>query len=316
MTSKDDLTAQPSSFALDNFVGDSAWAEAMRNKAIRYAKHEHTVLIVGPSGSGKTLLARSIHEHGRRRQSPLVPIDCATLSSQLFDLQFFGSLTPHSLGCFRAAHGGTILIDNVDRLTLVSQARLAEALQARQTASSADEPAASDARVIATSTIDLDAAASSGRFRLDLYSQLEGLVIRTVPLETRWTDIAQLANYFAAKATFELGLPAKRLSREAVTALESATWPGDVRQLQDTIEEAVSMCDGPLICAAELNLGPLGAQEGEERWNTLSEVEARHIRETLRICDGDLYRAARLLGVHVSHLRQKLSQHNIAAPTR
>lgn len=297
-------------FAFDNILGDSDWARRIRRRVLQLANHRYSALVTGPKGTGKRLIARSLHEHSLRRTAPFVPFDCALFRGPgLFRSQLFGKVyrETKTLGCLRAADGGTIYLANVDALDATCQAELFEALQSRQaTPVGCELPLPFDVRVIAGTCCDLELRVKEGGFRTDLYSRLAALSLGTSELCSRRVDIEPIAQHLLAKVTFERGLPMTRFTQSALQLLTAYEWPGNVHELQMLIEEVVNdLPMGQPIDAEDL---PIVVSEENSSWHTLADVEAQHIRQTLEVACGDTARAAEMLGISATQLRTKLSQ--------
>jgi DNA-binding NtrC family response regulator len=238
-----------------HLVGRSVWTRETQKRIEQVASYRSNVLISGPSGTGKELVARALHDLSARAKAPFVPINCAAIPHSLFSSQLFGHVkgaftgAQHSaLGCFRAAEGGTIFLDEIGELDLDLQAKLLRVLQDREVIPvGGHEGIPIDVRVVAATNRDLEAEVAAGRFRLDLYYRLNVLLVPTVGLKQRPEDIEPLARHMLAKASIENGLPDKRLSAEALRLLEVYPWPGNVRELQNVMERAVLACETEVI---------------------------------------------------------------------
>jgi len=242
-------------FAIDHIVGNSAWTQRVRRRILQIASYRYSVLVTGATGTGKELVARAIHVHGPRQEKPFIPVNCASISGTLFTSQLFGHVkgaftgAQHSaLGCFRAADGGTIFLDEIGDLDLECQAKLLRVLQERKVVPvGAHEGTPVDVRVIAATNRNLEEEVRAGRFRLDLYYRLNILSIETLGLKDRVEDIEPLVKHFLAKTAIENGLPLKSLTDEAMALLKAYNWPGNVRELQNLIERAVVFSDDEMI---------------------------------------------------------------------
>ena len=242
-------------FAIDHIIGRSAWTERVLKRIVQVAGYRYSVLVTGPSGTGKELVARAIHTHGNRCEKPFIPVNCAAIPGGLFSSQLFGHVKGaftgaqySALGCFRAADGGTIFLDEIGELDMECQAKLLRVLQERVVIPvGAHEGETVDVRVIAATNRDLAADVRAGRFRLDLYYRLNVLSVETLGLKDRVEDVRVLATHFLAKTAVENGLPLKSLSPAALALMESYSWPGNVRELQNLIERAIVFAEGDTI---------------------------------------------------------------------
>ena len=211
-----------------------------------------------------------------------------------------------TLGCIRAAEGGTLYLANVDSLSLELQSELLHTLETKTVIPiGGSDPHPIDVRVVASAEEDLDLAVREGRFRADLFGRLSVLTFQTKSLGKRMEDVEKIATHLVAKLTFERGLPMKCLSRDALDLLCAYDWPGNVTELRETLDLAVSTSPHAIIRAHDLDIE---LSEVRARWETLADLEARHIRDTLAITCGDVGRAAALLGIDPTDLMGKLNE--------
>lgn len=295
-------------------------------RAQRFASTDSTVLISGETGTGKELFAQSIHNASRRRNGPFVAVNCAALPESLLESELFGyeegaftgSRKGGKPGLFELAHGGTIFLDEIGDMSMQIQARLLRVLEQREVMRlGGDKVLPVDVRVIAATHRDLKRAVNDGTFRADLFYRLNILTIALPPLRERTCDIPALAERFIAASCRNLGIPQKRLSSGAITALVSHTWPGNVRELRNVCErlavgvesreideETVWKLLGRDDHATEITQ-PEGtvtvAIEGG-----LRQIENEIMRQVLRKVGGDRTEAARLLGINRSTLWRRL----------
>jgi DNA-binding NtrC family response regulator len=235
------------SYGIEEIAGVSPWAEQVRKAIELVAAHQSSVLILGPSGTGKELIARAIHACGRRATKPFIPVDCAVTTGTLFASHMFGHVkgsftgaTSSTLGCFRAADGGTIFLDEIGEMELELQAKLLRVLQQRTVVPvGSHEEIPVNVRVVAATNRDLGREVSAGRFREDLFYRLNVVTIRTLPLKERPEDIPVLAARYLALLAGRHGLPLCTLSPTAIEVLKRYAWPGNVRELENVLERAV-----------------------------------------------------------------------------
>jgi DNA-binding NtrC family response regulator len=253
------MTSKPASdrgrMALERIVGVSAWSRQLRNDLAKIAQHSSNVLILGPSGTGKELIARAIHANGPKVDRPFIPVDCAVTTGTLFASHMFGHVKgsftgaiSSSLGCFRAASGGTIFLDEIGEMEPEIQSKLLRVLQQRTVVPvGSHEEVPVDVRVLAATNRSLQKEVNEGRFREDLFYRLNVVAIETIPLKERPEDIPLIAGRYLAELAAQHGMPGCVLSDAAVDLLQQYQWPGNVRELQNVIERAVMFSSGDEI---------------------------------------------------------------------
>jgi len=303
--------------ALERVVAQSASMRRVLQTVRDLASNESNVLIEAESGTGKELLARAIHETSPRSGGPFVPVDCGALPEGMIEGELFGYLrgaftgaVRDSEGLFGAAHGGTLFLDEVGELPLGLQAKLLRAIQEREVRPlGAVDARPLDVRLIAATNRDLAAEVRAGRFRADLFYRLRVVSLALPPLRERPEDVPVLASHFverAARGTKVIGLEPEALER-----LIAQRWEGNVRELENTIEAAVALAQGPRITAADLRLSsfdqPRARLPGEIALS-LAAYERACLEEALRRCEGDVRAAARLLGIGRSTFYRKLGK--------
>jgi DNA-binding NtrC family response regulator len=241
--------------ALDKIVGVSAWSRQLREDLARVARHASNVLILGPSGTGKELIARAIHANGPKADKAFIPVDCAVTTGTLFASHMFGHVKgsftgaiASSLGCFRAADGGTIFLDEIGEMELEIQSKLLRVLQQRTVVPvGSHEEVPVNVRVLAATNRSLQTEVDEGRFREDLFYRLNVVVIETIPLKDRPEDIPLIASRYLAELSAQHGMAGCVLSDGAVDLLQQYSWPGNVRELQNVLERAVMFSSGDEI---------------------------------------------------------------------
>jgi two-component system, response regulator FlrC len=286
--------------------------------AERVAASDITVLINGPTGTGKEVLAKTIHMGSARRDGPFVAINCAALPETMLEAMLFGhqkgSFTGASSGgqgFFRAANGGTLLLDEIAEMPLGLQAKILRVLQEREVVPiGGTVPEKIDVRVIACANRDLQGEVTAGRFRADLYYRLAVFPLATKALAERPGDIAALAAAMVLRhAGTRNSLP--WITPEAVEILVDHDWPGNVRELENVIQRALLLAPGNVIEPAHL-IFDRRPEMRQERPETLSNIVQMHefqaIRETLAECNGSRIETARRLGISERTLRYRLAK--------
>ena len=297
------------------YVHRSTTSAELLQRARQAATGDAPILIDGPTGAGKQLLARCIHEASERREGPFVSIACGALPEQLLASELFGHVpgaftgaTERHQGLFQTASGGTLLLKDVDELTLDAQARLLQAIDQMQVQPlGASEPVPTDVRVIATTHVDLAAAVDAGHFREDLYYRLRVVPLHLPPLVERREDIPALVEHFLQ----QLGSD-KRFSPAGLQLLVSADWPGNVRQLRNVVEHCQLMSPGEiipenLVAEALEGLGSAPPTLDEAR----AAFERRYLAGLLRATNGNVTNAARLAGRNRTEFYKLLHRHEL-----
>ena len=278
------------------------------------------VLIAGESGTGKELLARFIHDAGPRHAQPFIAVNCAALPRELLESELFGhergaftGAIGRKLGKFELANRGTILLDEISEMEPVLQAKLLRVLQEHEVDRlGGSRPVPIDARVIATTNRNLKDMVAAGTFRRDLYYRLHVVPLTLPPLRERGDEIDALLDHFVARFAGgrELSLEAAARAR-----LRAYGWPGNVRELEHVVERAVLLAPGPMIRSIDLQLDeePVQAAPSEIAitlaGRTVHEVERQLIFETLERTNNNRSHAARMLGISVRTLRNKLAEY-------
>ena len=312
-------------------VGESAAIREAIRAARKVAPSDATVLVLGESGTGKELFAKAIHQWSGRASGPLISVNCAAIPRELMEAEFFGSekgsftgSTARKLGRVELATGGTLFLDEIGELSPELQAKLLRVLQERTfTRVGGMEEIHTDLRVIAATNRDLLEQVRQGGFREDLFYRLNVFPIRVPSLRERADDVLPLARIFAAKAAQRLGR-AVTLTSEAEAKLANASWPGNVRQLQNAMERGVILADAGEIGPAELDAfedvpGAVDSRTLPDGWTLLDvgrdaqrKAESEAILRMLRDTAGNKTEAARRLGVSYKTLWSKLKEYEIS----
>ncbi|GAB4029347.1 sigma-54-dependent transcriptional regulator [Spirosoma gilvum] len=248
-------------YKLNEIVGESDPIKKVKDTINRVAATEARVLVTGANGSGKEMVAKQIHEKGSRANQPLVEVNCAAIPSELIESELFGhekgaftGASARRVGKFEQADGGTLFLDEIGDMSLSAQAKVLRALQENKiTRVGGDKEIKVNVRVIAATNKDLRQEIINGNFREDLFHRLSVIMIHVPPLAERKVDIPLLADKFLHDIANEYGSPAKELTADAMTYLQSLPWTGNVRELRNVIERLVIMC-GDTITLEDVKL--------------------------------------------------------------
>jgi DNA-binding NtrC family response regulator len=290
------------------------------------AESENYVLIWGESGTGKELVARAIHQISRRRDKPFIAVNAGTFASELFSSEFFGhergaftGATQSKIGFFEKADGGTLVLDEIGELELPVQSKMLRVLQEGEYFRvGSTEQRGADVRIIACTNKDLADEIEKGRFRRDLYYRLNICSIFLPPLRDREGDIELLANCFLEKHNRTNSKAISLIEQDVIELLEMYDYPGNVRELDNIIAEAVVVETGRTLTRRSLPRYVLNAVSNSrvssvppsER-KTISEIEAEHIRHMLELTDGNRTTAAEILGISRVSLISKIKRYGI-----
>jgi formate hydrogenlyase transcriptional activator len=327
----------------EEIVGKSPALLAVLSKVALVAPTNSTVLILGETGTGKELVARAIHERSRRRNRPLVKVNCASIAAGLVESELFGHVkgaftgaVSSRIGRFECADRGTIFLDEIGELTPEAQVRLLRVLQEREfEAVGSNQTRKVDVRVIAATNRDLGLAVESRTFRADLFYRLNVMPIRVPPLRERRQDVPLLLSYFLSRYARVLGKPIEGVSREGLARLIAYDWPGNIRELQNLVERAAILADRPVIdigsellpTTGSLAVGAPASPPSASRPLTnavvssgpgsLEDMQRQHIETVLArsgwIIEGE-YGAARQLGIHPNTLRSRMKRLGVRRP--
>ncbi|MDL2210091.1 sigma 54-interacting transcriptional regulator [Desulfovibrio sp. OttesenSCG-928-O18] len=314
------LSGTKASFTFDDIIYSSeAMGEAV--ELARMASSSNiSVLINGESGTGKEMFAHAIHQASSRNNAPFVVIDCASMPRDLVESELFGyaegaftgAIRGGRPGKFELANGGTVFLDELGELPLELQSRLLRVLQNREVVRlGGAEPLPVDIRVIAATNRDLHEEVRQGNFRGDLFHRLNVLSIQIPPLRARPVDIATLAKAFLEKHKFRFKKPGLELGPDVLAALRERPWPGNARELDNTIVRAIQLCRDRIEPEhVRQTASPARETQTPEpaivQPISLEEIERRAFKETVDACNGNVSRAARLLGVARSTVYKKL----------
>ncbi len=304
-----------------HIVGKSRQMQEIYRLVEDVSDYEATVLVNGESGTGKELVARAVHYSGSRRFKPFVTVNCSALAEPLLESELFGhvkgaftgAIRDH-VGRFRAADGGTILLDEIGDISPVIQLKLLRVLQEKEIERVGDPaPVKVDVRVIACTHQNLKEKVRRGEFREDLYYRLNVLEISIPPLRERIDDIPLLIEHFIAAFEKKFGMEIDGVSADAMDALLKYHWPGNVRELEHAIERAVILSRGGSVAMAHLPSPVTGARADDRQGRAAPPAEeSRMIRKTLADTDWNKAKTARILGVSRKTLYQKIRKYDIS----
>jgi two-component system, NtrC family, response regulator AtoC len=321
-------------------LGQSSAMNDLRQLIRKVARTQATVLIQGESGTGKELVARALYRESPRANAPFIKLNCAAIPENLIESEFFGHEKGAFTGAlnkregrFELAHGGTILLDEISEISPNVQAKLLRVLQERELERvGGNRTIKVDVRVIATTNRNLEISVEKKEFRQDLFFRLNVVPIPVPPLRERREDVPFLAEDFMRRFSRKHGVQVRGFSEEALKVLTGHNWPGNVRELQNVIERAVILTnEGGVIQPEQLGItkasalsaapttAPVASTQSSpgavaDGTPTLAEIEKRHIIVTLDQCKGNRTQAAKLLGVSIRTLRNKLHEYNGTQP--
>ncbi|HUE92911.1 sigma-54 dependent transcriptional regulator [Pseudomonas sp.] len=306
-------------------LGDSPPMKALRKQILKLARSQAPVYISGESGSGKELVARLIHEQGPRGEQPFVPVNCGAIPTELMESEFFGhkkgSFTgaiEDKQGLFQAAHGGTLFLDEVADLPLPMQVKLLRAIQEKAVrAVGGQQETVVDVRILCATHKDLAGEVSAERFRQDLYYRLNVIELHVPALRERREDIALLAGSMLKRLAEGSGLSPAKLDDDALEKLKSYRFPGNVRELENMLERAYTLCEDDRISACDLRLtdacGP--SENGETSLaqidnleDHLEDIERKLIMQALEETRWNRTAAAQRLGLSFRSMRYRLKK--------
>jgi len=317
----------PRSFpGLQQMVGESPNFLLQLQKIPLIAKCDANVLIEGETGTGKEIYARAIHYCSARAGKPFMPVNCGAIPGELVENELFGhergaftSALTLQAGLIEEANGGTLFLDEIDCLPLTAQVKLLRFLQEKEY-----KPLGSarirraDIRIMAASNLNLEQVVESGKMRKDLFYRLNIISMTLPPLRERREDIALLATYFAAKYSAEFNKEIIGLSEDAMQFLTTYNWPGNVRELEHVIERAIVMSEGLLLQSEDLVLSS-GQTAGhceslqEAKAKEIARFERNYIQGLLRVCEGNITRAAQVAKKNRRAFWQLIQKHHIDA---
>jgi DNA-binding NtrC family response regulator len=313
---------QLDAFRTNEILGESLAMREIREVITKVASSEATtVLLLGESGTGKELVARALHYQSDRRGAPMVEVNCSQFQESLLNNELFG----HERGAFTDAREvkkglvevsdhGTLFLDEVGEMPLGTQAMLLRFIDSRQFKRvGGTQNIRVDLRIVAATNKRLDEEVARGRFREDLYYRLSVVAVRLPALRERGEDVLLLARHFLREMNVRFKKRFRDLSAESADLLLRYPWPGNVRQLRNVLERAVLLEDGELLTPDHLppeitGEGTEAPRQSAPGYRTLAEIEEQHIRDVIRMTEGNKSRAARILGIARPTLIEKLKR--------
>lgn len=317
--------SQPAPGIARRLLGDSPPIQALRQQIDKLARSQAPVYISGESGSGKERVARLIHEQGPRAERPFIPVNCGAIPSELMESEFFGhrkgsfsGAHEDKPGLFQAANGGTLFLDEVADLPLTMQVKLLRAIQEKSVRSvGAQQELVVDVRVLCATHKDLQVEVSAQRFRQDLYYRLNVIELQVPPLRERRQDIEQLAAHVLKRLADESLQPVAQLAPQALEALKSYRFPGNVRELENILERAYTLCENNQINVADLRLAQPSASAEQDGANLadidnledyLESIERKLILQALEETRWNRTAAAQRLNLTFRSMRYRLKK--------
>lgn len=313
----------PSTHPLQSaIIGKSDVMQQIFHKTEKIAPTDANILILGENGTGKDLIAKALHDHSLRKNKPYVKVDVGALTESLFESELFGhkkgaftDAREDRIGRFEAANGGTLFLDEIGNISLQQQAKLLTVLQNRTIIRlGSNEPIPVDIRLICATNLPLSELANESRFRKDLIYRINTVELTMPPLRKREDDIILLAKHFAGVYARKYMKPMVEFDNKAIEKLKSHSFPGNVRELQYSIERAVIMLEGNVLTESDIIFSPLESSAGspdEDDVLKLSTIEKNTILRVIEKNHGNITKAARELGLTRTALYRRLSKYDI-----
>jgi two-component system response regulator HydG len=285
----------------------------------KVAPTDANVLILGENGTGKELVAQAIHEQSQRKSQPLVRVDVGAIAESLLESEMFGhkkgaftDAKEDRVGKFEASNRGTLFLDEIGNISLASQAKLLSALQTRKIVPvGSNESVSFDTRLITASNISLHDYSREGSFRQDLLYRINTVEIVLPPLRNRKEDIPQLAQYFLQKYAAKYNRAVASISNIALEKLQGYNWPGNIRELQHSIERAVILANATTLQPVDFDLSGTEYYFHEAKVLTKDELEKRMIKQALSDEDNNLTEIAKKLGIGRTTLYRKIKKYGL-----
>ncbi|MCK5894897.1 MAG: sigma-54-dependent Fis family transcriptional regulator [Endozoicomonadaceae bacterium] len=324
--------SSPNRTSKTQLIGDSKVIHHLKQKIKKLARSQAPIYISGESGTGKEVVARMIHDQGPRSDYPFVPVNCGAIPAELMENEFFGhtkgsftGAVNDKPGLFQAANGGTLLLDEVADLPLQMQVKLLRAIQEksiRPVGSHQEIPI--DVRILSATHKDIGRQVEEGNFRQDLFYRINVIELFISPLRDRGDDISLLAQHFLQRQSQSCGVPEVKLSEEAKHYLAGYDFPGNVRELENILERAFTLCDDDIIKVDDLSLRSSHfitshshknqSQKVDNLESYLEGLEKQVITQALKSTQWNKTAAAKKLGITFRALRYRLKKLNLHGP--
>lgn len=298
-------------FNYPEFLGESVVMQKIKQLIVRIAESDVSVLIHGETGTGKELVARAIHKHSQRGNEIFVPVDCATISEKILESELFGhcrgaftGAETERQGLFAEASGGTLFLDEIGEFQLDLQAKLLRVLQERQVRPvGSNKNTMVDIRLLAATNKDLLDESTHGRFRSDLYYRLAAIEIEIPPLRHHPEDIPMLVRHFVCKHFYS---DEYSINPEVIEKLQGYNWPGNIRELENVIIRAASLCHNKEITPEDLPTRTFGHKR--DHISLIAAMEKKALEEALIQCDGNRRKTSKKLGISEATLYRKIKK--------
>ena len=302
-----------------SLVCESAAIKRVRKMVAKVARSQAPVFISGESGTGKELVARMIHEQGSRQDGSFVPVNCGAIPSELMESELFGhkkgaftGAVSDKQGLFRNAEGGTLFLDEIADLPLHMQVKLLRVIQEKKVRPVGGEDEVSvDVRILSASHKNLEALVNAGDFREDLYYRINVIELDVPPLSERGDDVLLLADSILARLASDMQLPVPKLDKIARDRLAAHSFPGNVRELENILERAVTLCENDVVTADDIVVKDNGDTAGTQKGDLggqLQDVERDAIVKALEECRYNKTAAAKKLGITLRALRYRIDK--------
>ena len=304
-------------YGFENIIGRSGAIRNLLSRVVRIAPTDVTVLITGESGTGKELIARAVHANSKRADKPFIPINCAAITETLLESELFGhargaftGATTSRKGLLEEAEGGTFFFDEIAETTMSFQAKLLRTIQEGEVRRVGDNrPLRVDIRVIAATNVELAEAVEEKRFREDLFYRLNVARFKLPPLRERQEDIPLLFDFFLSKYNLKMGTRVQ-VAEGVVERLQNYAFPGNVRELENMVEQAVALCGGVMTLDDILPEAALGEEPPPSRTlaGIVDQAERKALLDALRAAAGSREKAAEVLGISATTLWRKMTR--------